>query len=451
MAQQVVKIQEIRKMNRIELTSQELELWQNTTTAFLWHCPAFSHIFYNILNKVGSQYEAVFTLDIPVAATDGKAIAFNPRTYLKNYNLFERVFIFNHETMHCMLNHNIMALVFIRQGHVAYDDGVKLPYIHKVMGWANDFVINDILVNAKQGRLPSDGLWNKQIATWKDACVDAYRKLYTELKSKGKLPNPVENMFFVPGEGEGPTPGLGNQKGFDELLLPGTIEDKEPELAALERNDAEWRTVMETAHQIAKLRGNMPAELEYLFTEQIEPKVPWAEHVQTTIARTLGSDGYNWRRPDRRLIIRDIYAPGRTGHAAKLIVMGSDTSGSINGKTLDMWMGEMAGIFTELRPEKLVIMWCDAKVHDVDWCDDPGDLEIIRRRGVKGRGGTSFVPVFDMIDELGLEPDALIYLTDGYGTFPSVEPAYPVVWGTIGLDPEQYPFGDAVAIPKQTE
>ena len=120
------KIQELKKLTRVELTPQQQELWQNTTTAFLWHCPAFSHIFYNILNKVGSQYEAVFTHDIPVAATDSKAIAFNPKTYFK-YNLFQRVFIFCHEVMHCMLNHNIMALVFLRAGHVAYDDGVKLP------------------------------------------------------------------------------------------------------------------------------------------------------------------------------------------------------------------------------------------------------------------------------------------------------------------------------------
>ena len=447
MAKKIYKIQEVGKFKRIDLTPQELELWQNTTTAFLWHCPAFSHIFYNILNKVGSKYEAVFTLDVPIAATDGKAIAFNPKTFFVRYNLFHRVFIFNHETMHCMLNHNVMALVFLRQGHVAYDDGVKLPYNHTVMGWANDFVINDILVNAKHGRLPDDGLWDRQIATWQDACVDAYRKLYKHLEGQGRLPKDKPGFYVL---GEGQTPGLGSkQTGFDVLLAPGTIEDKEPEVAALERNDAEWQTVIETAHTIAKLQGKMPMELEHLFTEILEPKVPWKDHVLTTIARTLGSDGYNWRRPDRRLIIRDIYAPGRTGHAAKLIVVGSDTSGSVRPPTLDMFFNELAGIFTELRPAELVIMWCDAKVHDVDWCDDAQDLETIRRRGVRGRGGTDFRPVFDKIDELGLTPDALIYLTDGYGDFPDVEPSYPVVWGSIGKTPEQYPFGDVVMVPQQ--
>jgi len=450
MVNDIVKVQPIKELKRVELTAEEMKVWENTTTAFLWHCPAFSHIFYNILNRVGSRYEAVFTYDIPVAATDGKAVAFNPKTFLKNYNLFERVFIFNHEIIHCILNHNNTALFYIRQGFVAYDDGTKLPYIHKLMGWANDYVINDTLVNSKQGKLPSDGLWDTNMATWQEHSSEAYRKIYKQEKAAGRLPKKgFENVFFIPGEGNQPEPGSGGKVPFDVLLMPGSIEGKEPTTAALERNDSEWRTVCETAHQIAKLRGTMPAGLERLFTEELEPHVPWGEHVQTIIARTLGSDGYNWRRPDRRLIIRDIYAPGRTGHAAKLIVVGSDTSGSINGKTLDMWYAELAGIFEELKPAQLVIMWCDAGVHDVDWCDEPGDLNVIRKRGVRGGGGTSFIPVFDKIDELGLEPDALIYLTDGYGSFPEVEPAYPVIWGTIGLDPDQYPFGEAVAVPEQ--
>jgi predicted metal-dependent peptidase len=277
--------------------------------------------------------------------------------------------------------------------------------------------------------------------------MEAYRKLYRATKAADKL---QMGGFYVPGSGDEPS-GPRGKTPFDVLLEPGTMEDKDPTVASLERNEAEWRTVCETAHQIAKLRGNMPAGLERLFTDAVEPHVPWAEHVETVIARTLGSDGYNWRRPDRRLIIRDIYAPGRTGHAAKLIVVGGDTSGSINEPTMNMWMAELAGMFEELKPAQLVIMWCDAEVHDVDWCDEPGDLNIIRKRGVHGGGGTKFFPVFDKISELGLEPDALIYLTDGYGEFPDVEPAYPVVWGTIGLEPEDFPFGEAVKVPEQVK
>ena len=47
-----------------------------------------------------------------------------------------------------------------------------------------------------------------------------------------------------------------------------------------------------------------------------------------------------------------------------------------------------------------------------------------------GFGGTSFIPVFERIEELQkkemLKIDALIYLTDSMGVFPEKEPDYPV-------------------------
>jgi predicted metal-dependent peptidase len=48
---------------------------------------------------------------------------------------------------------------------------------------------------------------------------------------------------------------------------------------------------------------------------------------------------------------------------------------------------------------------------------------------VCGAGGTSFVPVFTRIRELrekGSIIDGLLYLSDGYGTFPEEKADYPV-------------------------
>lgn len=50
---------------------------------------------------------------------------------------------------------------------------------------------------------------------------------------------------------------------------------------------------------------------------------------------------------------------------------------------------------------------------------------------------------------MGLEPDALVYLTDGHGTFPTQAPSYPVLWGNITPN-YKYPFGDVVDIPLQS-
>lgn len=114
-----------------------------------------------------------------------------------------------------------------------------------------------------------------------------------------------------------------------------------------------------------------------------------------------------------------------------------------------MFFAEMAGILEDVRPQRLVIMWCDAQVHRVDEVEEAQDLNHIRAKGAPGGGGTSFEPVFDEINKMGITPDALVYLTDGYGSFPKPVP-YTVIWGNISPPGAvKYPFGDVVDVPKQ--
>jgi len=63
----------------------------------------------------------------------------------------------------------------------------------------------------------------------------------------------------------------------------------------------------------------------------------------------------------------------------------------------------------------------------------------------KGGGGTDFRPAFRWVAENGIEPAALIYLTDLCGMFPDSDPGYPVLW--VSTDPTgAAPFGDVVPI-----
>jgi predicted metal-dependent peptidase len=130
------------------------------------------------------------------------------------------------------------------------------------------------------------------------------------------------------------------------------------------------------------------------------------------------------------------------------VVVGVDTSGSVGPKELNMFMAEISGILADVQPKRLIIMWCDANIGRVDECEDENDLNTLRCKGVPGGGGTSFVPVFEEIEKMNITPDALVYLTDGMGTFPRTAPKYPVIWGNI-YPASKYPFGDVVDIPKQ--
>jgi predicted metal-dependent peptidase len=268
-----------------------------------------------------------------------------------------------------------------------------------------------------------------------DSAIDAYKKVFQK--------NP-------PSKGGKQGPNGPSGKGFDKHLAPGTSQGKDPGKAAGSRNEAEWKTNVAAAANAAKAMGKLPAGLERLLGEILNPQVDWKEHIQALMARKLGSGSYNWQAPDRRMIARDIYVPGRSGYGAGTVVVAADTSGSIGPKELDMFFAEMAGILEDIKPKRLVIMWCDARVDRVDECEDAGDLNTIRAQKVPGGGGTSFIPVFDEIEKLGLIPEALVYLTDGYGSFPKTPPAYPTIWGSITPKGSvTYPFGDVVLVPKQ--
>jgi predicted metal-dependent peptidase len=418
----------MKQPEQCALTPAQEKLWSDTRVALLWHCPAFSHIFYTMLDNAGSKHVAMFTKDVPIAATDGTNLLLNPDTFFK-YNLNERIFIVAHEIMHCIWNHCGLMHSFIKRGKISYPDGSELPYDQQTMNVATDLVINDTLIESKVGTYNKDWLHDKQYAVSTDSAIDAYKKVFQQQQGKGGGGSP-------------------NGKGFDQHLAPGTSQGKDPGTAAGQRNEVEWQTQVAAAANAARAQGKLPAGLERLLGEILNPQVDWKDKIAALFARKVGSGSYNWRRPDRRLIVRDIYSPGRSGFGAGTVVVGVDTSGSIGEKELNMFFAEMAGILEDVRPKRLVIMWCDAHVHRVDEAEEPQDLNTIRAKGAPGGGGTSFIPVFDEIEKMGLEPDALVYLTDGMGSFPNKPPSYSVIWGNI-YPQSKYPFGDVVDVPKQ--
>lgn len=408
----------------VALTPDQTKKWTETRTALLWQAPAFSHILYSMMNRSGGEVLALFTKDVPIAATDGVNLILNPDEFFK-FNLQERVFVCAHEILHCILDHCGLIHAFNARGKVGYASGKSLPWKPELMNVATDLVINDLLVEGKVGKIPKDVLHDTKVATGKDSAVDAYAKIFKDGN------------------------GIGGAKGnsFDQHLAPGAGSGQDPTTASQDRNPVEWKTAIAAAAASARARGLLPAGLERVFGEILEPSVSWSEKIEALFARKIGSGGYDWRRPDRRLITRDdpVFAPGRSGHGAGTVVVAVDTSGSIGPKILDGFFAEMSGILEDVRPKRLIVLWCDAKVHRHDELEDAGDLNVVRSKRAPGGGGTAFEPVFEWIDQEGLTPDALVYLTDGYGSFPKGAPTYPTIWGSISKG-VKYPFGDVVDV-----
>jgi predicted metal-dependent peptidase len=230
-------------------------------------------------------------------------------------------------------------------------------------------------------------------------------------------------------------------------MKPGEAEGKKPHQAVQEHNQAEWDTHIAAAANLQRLQGKLPAGLERMFQEMLTPKVDWRDKIKALMVRKLGSGSYNWQKPDRRLIIRDIFTPARSGYGAGTVVIGADTSGSVGPKEIDMVFAEVSGILEDVKPKELIICWCDSKLHRTDVCDSPSDLNEVRRKGAPGGGGTDFRPVFQYVTDNDIRPDCLVFLTDGHGNLPERKPDYNMIWASI--DRKEFPWGEVVMIPKQ--
>jgi len=424
-----------RIVESIPLDPAQQKAWDMTRSAMLWNCPMFTHVFYTMMNPRGKSDAAIFTREIPTLATDGTALLINPDYFFK-YPLAERIFMVVHEIMHNIFNHCSLMWMFQTRGKVAYPSGKTLDYDHGLMNEAMDLVINAQLIQAKIGTYRKEWLYDPtgKTAGPDDSVIDVYGKLYKQ--------NPPPKK----GGGGGGSGKFG--QGFDQHLQPGQGQGKDAQDAVNGRNPQEWKNAVAAGVAAAKAQGKMPASLEKLFGELLDPKVPWQDVIQGFFNRKVGSGSYDWRRADRQLIVRGIYAPGRSGFGAGTVVVGFDTSGSIYcvPQLLETFLSEVGGILSEIKPKQLIVVWCDARVHRHDEVDELTDL-----KGLKpvGGGGTSFVPVFDWIEEQGITPDCLVYMTDGDGRFPSEAPKFPVLWADISNNEKKYPFGDVVQIPNE--
>jgi predicted metal-dependent peptidase len=275
---------------------------------------------------------------------------------------------------------------------------------------------------------------------------DVYRDLWKKAPkinisapSKGQGPGQQGQGQSGAGKGGGPDPnGKGGQKGFDMHIHEMTPS-----------SDQDIKRAIATAKEAAKAMGKMPAALERLVDEYLKPKVSWKEKLRHHVTRCISREASTWATPHRRrLVTTGIYYPSYTGFGAGLTIVAFDTSGSIGQTELDMFMAELNDILQTTRPEKVILLSCDAQVYTdaIHYLDDGEDI-MSHPPKIRGGGGTCFRPVFEWFDNEGLVPAAVVYLTDLMGTFPSTEPKYPTIWCST-VENAQAPFGETIFIDR---
>lgn len=421
---------------RAKLTPAQEKFLGDARSYMILRAPFWAHYLYNEMELWPITPGAVPS----IAATDSHKIFVDVETMMAGgMNIKHCAFVLAHEVCHGFLDDLLISVKWRADEQVEVEPGVFLPYDPKLMNMAMDYRINAMLVTAKIGDMPTgmfQGLYDPNISReGMESCVEIYKKLYQQSGGRG-------GQGSQPGD-DGSGQGHG---GFDVHLEPG---QKQVEALGSGKRVQAIAAAVE-AHK-AGGQGELPGALQRLVGELLDPKVPWQDHLRATMQRAAGDPSYDWRYLEKRLMVRNppMYFARQSHLGCGTIVVAGDTSGSITDSMLRAFMSEIGGIINDLNPARVVVLWCDADVHNVHDMDDPTDiqdlLDLVERDPIQGGGGTRFEPVFDWVaDELGEEPDMLVYLTDLYGSFPQQEPDYPVIWGSIsGATP---PWGEVVDV-----
>lgn len=365
------------------------------------------------------------------AWTDGRIIAFDP-DFCAQLSDSQLTWLYAHEVGHPALGH-----IFRLKG--------RNPEKWNI---AADFKVNqmleEVIHSKRQGHLRMERIPGTLLNP-------EYNGLSTE-EIYHLLPEP-------PSEEEKQQPGSGGQigdfeqpevesNGGDDSSDEGGEGGQNPDGAAqtLEQMEQEWKVAVAQAATTERMKnqGQLPASLQFAIDELIDPAVPWQDLLRQ-FASKITRDDYSWSRPNRRHTGRGFILPTLRSEGLGHIVVAFDTSGSIAHcpDTLQAFLSELQGILDTCHPELITVIDCDWEVQaTAEYL--PGDD--IRVHSPKGGGGTAFEPVFDEVDRRGLEPAALLYFTDLWGSFPEVPPNYPTLWLNYGDPTEKAPFGETLHV-----
>jgi predicted metal-dependent peptidase len=459
---------------KVVLTPDQERMKVETLAAFMKYAPFFAYYFYD-------QMVEYPTLDIPTAATDTRRLFFNP-VYMATLKPLERAFVYAHEVYHSIYLHPIRMRAYGRAGELR-----GLPFDRNLFNQAADYCINADLIDNKIGLCNPTWLYDPQIKG-NELPEDVYVKLYRPPPPPPPGGTPCDDEDDQPGRPGGHLGNPGGQPGnpggrpdiqsnhepstygehstSGRYLKPdkeaasngGRFDDVlEPEIdPATGKPDVptemEFKEALARALDAAeKAQGKVPGNIKRIVEEVLNPQIGWREHIRLLVTGKIGMRRETWTRPNRRRVAMQamsggpmIILPGRTRYGCELVVCVADNSGSINNKELSVFFGEMAGLLADCNPRTIIVMWVDAELRKVTEVRSAADLAQVRREGSPGGGGTDFRPAFEYLKDKTLRPDAMIYFTDMYGTFPEEKPRFPVIW--CATTDAAAPWGEIVRV-----
>jgi predicted metal-dependent peptidase len=342
--------------------------------------------------------------EIATAATDGKALWFNP-AFVEKQDQPQLCGLVAHELLHAALQH------------------VHRRRERDAMLWniAADIVVNGMIRTDTSYQLPEGGVEDPKLAHL--SVEEIYEQLNT---GKMKVPK-IALLDLMPALAE----GLDGQSGDGDGWLGQSKAEQ------LQRH---WWAALQQAGAVARRinRGFGKNGLDGVreFDGATKPSLSWRDILwQFMVATPYDFGGF-----DRRFIHRKLYLEDVVGESVEVAIC-IDTSGSIGGDELGAFMGEIQGILDAYPQIRGTLFFADAALYGPHEFSKDAPIPVAR-----GGGGTAFEPFFDWVglqERGGVQP-LCIYFTDGFGSFPRKPPESPVLWVVMpgGLESTGFPFGD---------
>lgn len=244
----------------------------------------------------------------------------------------------------------------------------------------------------------------------------------------------------------------GQTRGFSVDLHSGTPEDDGKGQTA-----ADWRNQVLRALEAGRKAGSGIGRLGAILADLTPDSVPWEVHLRGLLARALTErPRASWRRPSGAWVARSamarrhggpvpVFEPGRTrtDHRPR-IVIGLDTSSSINLQTLRLFTAEARSIARRTGAEAHLLAF-DEAVFSETRLDDQG-WNSLHGQAWRTGGGTDFGDLFARAAQLG--PSILVVLTDLDAPLPP-RPTFAVLWAVPGAVTPP-PYGRVLGIGEGT-
>lgn len=385
-------------------------------------------------------------------ATDARHFYYNPE-YIEQLNPKQTQFMLAHEALHCALIH------FARRGH----------RIKHRWDLACDFAINPLLIE--------DGLTPPPNSLW----MDQYKgmtaeEIYPLIEDHEEMETLDQHLYDQEGESGEQDGGGGslpppkqkseqkNKEGGAQLQVdenrqggqdtesqpgrgsvddpyPGETPDAPPPLTPDEKETlgVQWRQRTAGAAQQAIQAGKLGGALARMIEHHLQPQLPW-RMVLSRYLSSLARDDFSYMRPSRRE--GDAIYPSLRSAQIE-VVIAVDTSGSVRREELNSFITEIDAIKGQIRA-RITLLPCDASLaKGAPWIYEPWE-EFKLPENIQGGGGTDFRPVFEWVGKMDMQPQLLLYFTDGDGEFPRQPPDYAVIWLVKGRN--KTPWGERVQL-----